>query len=175
MNRRSCDHPPSPIHLHSQVHTQTHTINKGETTNTWHALDVLQMSRMCDGKERLVPQTFSRTSGPDVSAARRHTRTATRACSGVVRHAGGVVLWLCNMSLAHNEKRTRKSMETRKEHTRENCVRLNRITIQDRDCQRGGVRVLVMSTPCNQRLPLGFEMYDNGNDSISNVFLCYFD
>ena len=47
---------------------------------------------------------------------------------------------------------------------RENCVQLNRITIQECDCQHGGVRVLVISTPCNQRLPLGFEMYDNGND-----------
>ena len=30
-----------------------------------------------------------------------------------------------------------------------------------------------MSTPCNQRLPLGFEICDNGNDSTANVFLCY--
>ena len=83
-----------------------------------------------EGRHCLLCQVLLRACGMDPAYSRK-----------------GVVLWLCNMSLAHNEKRTRKSMETRKEHTREICVRLNRITIQDRDCQRGGVRVLVMGTP----------------------------
>ena len=58
----------------------------------------------------------------------------------------------------HNGKRTRKSMETGKPaHEGKLCtIELN--NNQDCDCRRGGARVLAVSTLCNQRLPLVFEM-----------------